>query len=95
MTQRMEMKRMTHDGETPQYRYILLQDVDTKNGGRRITYGIAVYTLRHMTGDSRIVAWIRDITPNRTAIETLIRQCNEGALSPIHLADVVDDFLGA
>ncbi len=99
MTQRMEMKHMTLDEEAPKHRYGLIREEFLMDGERRITYGIAVYELLNETEsfgteNFEVVALIRDITPSRTAMETLIRQCNEGELSLIHLADVVDDLLG-
>ena len=36
---------------------------------------------------------IKDISVNKTKIETLINLCNQNNLSPIHIYDVIDDFL--
>ena len=36
---------------------------------------------------------IKDISVNKTKIETLINLCNKNNLSPIHIYDVIDDFL--
>ena len=56
--------------------------------------GIAVYAHPAETGSASIIASVRDITADRAAADDLIRQCNEGALSPIHLWAVVDDRFG-
>ena len=36
---------------------------------------------------------IKDISVNKTKIETLVSLCNQNNLSPIHIYDVIDDFL--
>lgn len=36
---------------------------------------------------------IKDISVNKTKIETLVNLCNKNNLSPIHIYDVIDDFL--
>lgn len=34
---------------------------------------------------------VRDISPDRTQVERFVRQCNECALSPLHLTDAIED----
>ena len=36
---------------------------------------------------------IKDISVNKTKIETLVNLCNKNNLFPIHIYDVIDDFL--
>ena len=36
---------------------------------------------------------IKDISTDKQKVESLINLCNENNLSPIHLDDVIDDFL--
>ena len=36
---------------------------------------------------------IKDISTNKQKVENLIHLCNEKKLSPIHLDDIIDDFL--
>lgn len=36
---------------------------------------------------------IKDISVNKSKIKTLVNLCNKNNLSPIHIYDVVDDFL--
>ncbi len=86
---------MTHDEESPRHTYGLVCEEYHTDKDPRVAYGIAVYAHPAETGNASIVASIRDITHDRLAIEELIRRCNEGDLSPIQLADVIDDFLGA
>ncbi len=86
---------MTHDEESPGHTYGLVREEYHTDRTIRTAYGIAVYAHVADTADACIVASIRDITPDRIAIEDLIRRCNEGNLSPLHLQDVIDDFFDA
>ena len=36
---------------------------------------------------------IKDISTNKKKVERLVELCNKNKLSPIHLDDVIDDFL--
>ncbi len=85
---------MTHGEMSPRYAYGLVREEYPMDGETRIAYGIAVYAHPTDTGSASIVTSIRDVTQDRAAIEQLILLCNEGGLSPAHLADVVDDFFG-
>lgn len=38
---------------------------------------------------------IEDLSIDRTAVETLVSLCNMYALSPVHLQDIIMDFLAA
>ena len=53
-----------------------------EDGNSIVTYGI--------TCDDRE---IKDISTNRQKVENLINLCNKNNLSPMHLDDVIDDFL--
>ena len=77
---------------TSKYRCSLISsEVEDENGSPRTTYGISM-------ADLTDPAWepleIRDITLDRPALLELIRLCNRLELSPEHLWDVVEDFLG-
>ena len=37
---------------------------------------------------------VRDVSSDKAAIERLISDCNKYDLDPIHLRDVVEDFIG-
>lgn len=39
--------------------------------------------------------YINDISADKAAVEELVRRCNEEKLDPMHLNDVVEDFLTA
>ncbi len=93
---------MTHDKDPPWYVYTLIRDEYPPTDDlpeRRVGYGIAVClrsTVPAQTApEDTPSAWVRDISPDREAVAALVRLCNEGHLSPLHLADVIEDFLGA
>ncbi len=58
-----------------------------------ISYGIAAYIDAATSDTKTVIACVRDVTTNKTEIEDLVQECNAFGLSPIHLVDVVEDFL--
>ena len=54
-----------------------------------VTYGITAYD----PSSNRVIAHIGNITCDKKRLEHLVDLCNRGKLSPIHLYDVVEDFL--
>ena len=58
-----------------------------------ISYGIAAYIDAATNNTKNVIAYVRDVTPNKTEIEDLVQKCNAFGLSPIHLVDVIEDFL--
>ena len=59
--------------------------------GEYITYGIHAF---ETTGDhTHPITEIRDITSIREKAITLVQLCNAHQLSPIHLPDVITDYL--
>ncbi len=83
---------MTPDDTVSAYAYGLIREEYHLATGHRISYGIALYAHPRDTGSATVITAVRDITSDRGAIDRFIRQCNELALSPLHLADAVDDF---
>lgn len=69
--------------------YILCRETYKAKRSERIAYGIAVYA----EGDPTCVARLHDITSDKNALTELVLLCNRLQLSPIHLYDVVEDFL--
>ena len=59
----------------------------------RISYGISVFDTAAKDDMSTIVASVHDITDDRKSLAELVKQCNLLKLSPMHLYDVVEDFL--
>ncbi len=73
--------------------YGLSEEVYSLKGESRISYGIVAYADADEGGTAVILTAIRDITDDRQRLSELVRKCNHGKLSLIHLADVVEDFL--
>ena len=58
-----------------------------------ISYGIAAYIDAATSNTKNVIAYVRDVTTSKTEIEDLVQKCNAFGLSPIHLVDVIEDFL--
>ena len=61
-------------------------------GNGRMGCGIAVI-VHYDDGSSAVLHTISDICDDPERIRELVRQCNENRLDPLHLSDVIDDFL--
>ena len=59
----------------------------------RISYGIVAYDNVDESGTAIVIASVSDITQDRQTLLKLVMQCNKLKLSPIHLNDVIADFL--
>ena len=55
------------------------------------TFGIALFTRNG--NRSKLIKAIPDLSTDRMAVEKLVGLCNDLQLDPIHLDDVVEDFL--
>ncbi len=73
--------------------YGVSEEIYSLDNKTRISYGIVAYADAKTDGIVAIVASVRDISPDKQKIELLAEQCNRLELSPIHLPDVVADFL--
>ena len=74
-----------------EYKYIVVQ-ITYKNGdSTRIGFGIAA--VEEYDGVTTILESISDISTDIEPIERLVEVCNNLQLDPIHLQDVVTDFL--
>lgn len=60
-------------------------------GSRQLSYGILASVLENDV--CTYIAYIPDISCNRTFVEDLAHRCNEEQLSPMRLFDVVLDAL--
>lgn len=61
----------------------------------RTSYGIAAYSGAELDGTTTVLLHISDITCDASKITELVELCNRLELSPIHIYDVVDDFLAS
>ena len=59
----------------------------TEYGTAKLSYGVKVVR------DNRCVRIIRNITDNRERICRLINDMNELSLDPVHLDEVIEEFL--
>ena len=73
--------------------YNILEEMISTDDVSRISYGIVVHTETEEGKTATILMSVRDITEDRSAIAELVSLCNRLELSPIHLLNVVDDFL--
>ena len=73
--------------------YGVSEEKYSQGGTTRISYGIVAYADSTTGGIASIVASVRDISNNKTRIEQLADLFNRMELSPIHLDDVIADFL--
>lgn len=64
--------------------YKIAEDKIIMEDNEYITYGISY--------DDEF--YVKDISLNKEEIVQLIQLCNDGNLHPIHLYDVVEDFIG-
>lgn len=69
--------------------YILCKETYKSKRSERIAYGIAAYAEDKQT----CITKLQDITSDKDALSELIDLCNRLQLSPIHLQDVIEDFL--
>ena len=72
------------------YVYTVIQSDCQIDGYKYTGYGICVKNMS--TGESRSFS---DISVSRKDIEELSDRCNRLQLDPIHIEDVIDDFLCA
>jgi hypothetical protein len=71
--------------------YILIESTFTVNNKKHTAYGIA---LAVVSDESTVmIESIPDLSQDKERIQNLAKLCTELHLSPIHLTDVVADFL--
>lgn len=73
------------------YRYSTVSDTVTSGNGQIFkVYGI---TVRYEEKGTIIIRTVHDISPNRQAIEQLVKLFNEYQLDVCHLDDAIEDFI--
>ena len=73
--------------------YEILEQPCFLEGIAYISYGIAACARTKRNEAPAVIALVKDITPNRKKLLELVKNCNRLNLSPLHLKDVVEDFL--
>ncbi len=64
----------------------------TEDDDNKASYGIAACDSEKFK-EGHAITSVRDVTCDRPALERLAETCNRLQLSPIHLHEVVEDFL--
>ena len=59
----------------------------------RISYGIVAYSDVNDDGAASVIGSVHDVTSDEAKINGLASLCNVLQLDPVHLGDVIDDFL--
>lgn len=72
----------------PKHLYVTIEDSYICNGHKITSYGISVFSSEY-----NHIQMIHRISEDYTSISNLVELCNSLQLDPIHLYDVVDDFL--
>ena len=73
--------------------YDMVEEVYMLGLASRKAYGVAAYAESEYASRATIIK-VQDISSNKNAIKDLVDLCNRLELSPIHLYDVIEDFLG-
>lgn len=71
-------------------KYFIVKSKVSSGTSSDITYGIAAHDT---ASPKNVIAYIRDITPDKKSLERFVDLCNREDLSPVHLNDAVEDFL--
>ncbi len=78
---------------TRHIQYGLIEETYVFRDRSRVSYGIAAYADAETDGSASVVASVRDVSPDKDRVLDLIKLCNQVELSPVHLFDVIEDFL--
>lgn len=74
-----------------EHKYIVVQSTYKNGDITRIGFGIAA--VEEYDGVTTVLESISDLSSDIKPIERLVKGCNNLQLDPIHLQDVVTDFL--
>ncbi len=71
------------------FRYLPFQvTLFTNDSGEYSTFGIKV-----LDSENNEVLSVSDVSPDKDFVCALCSDCNENLLEPVHLADVIEDYL--
>ena len=73
--------------------YGITEEIYALGENRRVSYGIAAYADAEVDSTATILTIVNDITGDRSKLIQLVEMCNRLELSPVHLIDVVENFL--
>lgn len=77
------------DNTTNNFKYSIFEDKYVLEGQTYTGFGILITSI----ADNMVVAKIEDVTTSKYELCRLVQLCNELSLDPIHIYDVVEDFL--
>ncbi len=72
-------------------KYIVVKNEYIDGENTRVSYGIAA--IENCNGTDCVLESVSDISSDFGAVETLVNICNAEELDPMHIEDVVNDFL--
>lgn len=72
-------------------KYIMVSSTYMNGDKTRSVYGIAL--VNDSDCDTVILRCYYDLTPDASKAEELVSSCNRYKVEPIHLEDIVEDFL--
>ena len=75
--------------------YGTVTEVYSLGENSRISYGIVAFSDPKDDGSTSVIASVHDVTPEEELINGLVILCNVLRLDPVHLGDVIDDFLAS
>ncbi len=70
------------------FKYSIFKENMSNEDGKYTSFGI---TIEDSNGD--VIKSITDISTDEIVVRDLCERCNKGQLHPIHLYDIVEDFL--
>lgn len=73
--------------------YGTIREIYELDNESRTAYGIAVYSCTASDEIASVILSVHDITPVKAQIDALVNLCNRNDLSPVHLAEVIEDYL--
>ena len=75
--------------------YGITKEIYSLGTESRVSYGVAAYADAEKDGTATIVASVHDITSDIRGLLKLISECNSLAVSPIHLENIIEDYLAS
>lgn len=70
---------------------IFTEMLDDPSIGKYLTYGIVGYEM--VNKNRKELIRVSDVSTDKNKVENLISLCNKERLDPVHIYDVIEDFL--
>ena len=77
------------DNPTNIFLYSAIKDKYNLEGETHIGFGILITS----TTDNKVITKIEDVTTSKYELDSIVQLCNDLSLDPIHIYDVLEDFL--